>query len=462
MTPTTPVPIADALVTTICAYTSLATARHYGLLDRERRLYSRLWPSFRRIVFVTYGDRADHDIAASLVPELADRVTCICNDEQLEPGIFLGTVPGRALSILQDSNCRTALVHTEQHWGGDVALNTARHLRASGFTVGLCARCGYHWSWTEAREHGTGSRPFAQARFTEGELCRAADIIVGTTRKIVDDLAFQHALPPDRTRLVPNFLITEQAVPAFETRTPGLILTAGRLAREKRIDLLLHGIARLPDQLRRSARLCIVGSGPVDADLRALAERLRITTEFRGRLPHDDLLTLMGRASVYAQLSEYEGHPKTVLEAMAMGAPALVCEAPGMSEHIRHGVTGCIAHGEPGSVADSLARLLTDSTHARSLSAAASNHVRTALGLDTIFPLYRQACTDAMHTAGAGRTMPEMVVRWDQPMLELPPSTAAATWTASLEAFAKRLDPERRAAFLEEVQARLEAPLARA
>jgi len=447
-------PIADALVITICAYTPATTAKQYGLLDREQHLYRRLCPSFKKVAFVTYGHGADHAVCADLLPEMAGRVMCICNDQELEPGIFLGTVPGRVRSFLD--GCRTAVVLSEPHWGGDVAMQTTRELREAGLRVGLCARCGYHWSWTMSREHGTGSAEFAQARFIEGELCRAADVIVGTTPKIISDLAFQHALPRERVRLVPNFLITEQPAPPFATRTPGLIVTAGRLAREKRIDLLLRALAELPDRHRSSAQLIIVGSGPEEASLRALADQLRLNTQFGNRLPHHELLTLMGQANIYAQLSEYEGHPKTVLEAMAMGAPTLVCDAPGMTDHVADRQTGRVVPASVESVARGLSELLDNPESAASMGALGARHVRDALALDTIFPRFRQACIDALITAGTDRLMPASVVRWDQSMLQLSPDSAAANWASSMEAFAKRLTPAAGEVFTKGIAARLE------
>jgi glycosyltransferase involved in cell wall biosynthesis len=453
--PSDPSRIADALVVVSCAYTALETGERFGLLDREQSLYRRLWPSFRTVVFVSYGDEKDHAVASGLVPGMLGQVWCVCNDRRQEPGTFLAGVPDKVAHLLQGGGHSSALVLTEQHWGGDVAVCITRALRASGIRTGLCARTGYHWSWTMAREHGTQSTQFAQARYLEGELCAAADIVIATTPAIADALAFQHALPHDRLRIVPNYVLTDEPVPAFDSRTPGLILTAGRLSREKRVHLLIEACAGLREPLRSTARLLIVGQGPEENALRTLAARLQVTAEFRPRVPHRDLLSLMRSCSVYAQCSEYEGHPKTVIEAMASGSPVLVARAPGLADHVTHGETGLIAAPDAESLAAALTSLLANPDASSRLGAAAAAHTRATLGFDTIFPFYREACAQAALAAGAGRTLPPAIVRWDQPLLHLPADAAATTWVASLDAYAKRLEPAARDVFLRGLSLRL-------
>lgn len=445
-------PIAHTLVVVSCAYTALTTGQRFGLLDRERAFYARLWPNFRQVVFVSYGAADDHAVADTLVPAMSGRVRCICNDADLEPGVFLAGVPDRVARLTAGTD--SALVLTEQFWGGDVAVTIANGLRHNGLRVGLAARGGYHWSWTMLREHGPDSPQFAQARYLEGELCRAADIIIATTPRILDDLSFQHALPRSRLRLVPNFVLTDADPAPISARTPGLVLTAGRLAREKRIGLLIEAIASRSADIQRP-RLLVVGDGPDAAPLADLARRLNAPVEFRSRVPHHEILGLMRACRVYAQCSEYEGHPKTVLEAMSCGAPLLVTDSPGLSDRVRHGQTGLVAPATAEPIAAALHTLLTDDALADSLGRAASAAVRAELGLDAVYPLYRRACADAMSSAGAFAAAPPPIVRWDQPLLNLAPPAAAAAWHAGLHAFTRRLGPAAARAFREDLLARL-------
>lgn len=453
--------IADALVVVSCAYTSLETGARFGLLDREQTLYRRLWPHFRTVVFVSYGDERDHAVAAGLVPAMLGHVWCVCNDRKIEPATFLAGVPDRVCQLL--SGHSSALVLTEQHWGGDVALCISHALRAARIRTGLCARTGYHWSWTMAKEHGPASAQFAQASFLERELLHGADTVIATTPTIADTLAFQHQLACDRFRVVPNYVLTDHPAAALASRAPNIILTAGRLAREKRIDLLIRAAAALPEPERSRVRLLIVGQGPEEHDLRNVASAVQRVddecsfVEFRPRVPHRELLELMRTCRVYAQCSEYEGHPKTVLEAMAAGSPVIVTDAPGLADRVQNDVNGVVCPPQIPALTTAIRRLLTDDQLAARLGSAAAATVRESLGFDAVFPSYRAACIDAMQAAGrssAAAAAPP-VIRWDQPLLKLGPDAAAATWFASMHAYAKRLDPAARDVFAQAMLARL-------
>lgn len=452
--------IADALVVVSCAYTSLETGARFGLLDREQTLYRRLWPRFRTVVFVSYGDDRDHSVAAGLVPSMLGHVWCVCNDRKMEPATFLASVPDRVCQLLAGHS--SALVLTEQHWGGDVALCISKALRAAKVHTGLCARTGYHWSWTMAREHGPASAQFAQACFLERELVHGADTVIATTPTIADTLAFQHQVAPDRFRVVPNYVLTDHSPAPLSARAPEVILTAGRLAREKRVDLLIRAVLALPEPERSRVRLLVVGLGPEEHALRNLASALQRTdeecscVEFRPRVPHRELLELMRSCRIYAQCSEYEGHPKTVLEAMAAGSAVIVTDAPGLADRVQHGATGLVCAPEVPALTSAIHRLLTDDHLAARLGTAAAGEVRDTLGFEAVFPRYEAACVEAMSIAGRlASSVAPPVIRWDQPLLKLAPDAAAATWFASMHAYAKRLEPPARDVFAQAMLSRL-------
>src|SRR5207248_2867982 len=155
--------------------------------------------------------------------------------------------------------------------------------------------------------------------------------------------------------------------------------------------------------------------------------------EFHDRLSHDKLLEEMGRASVYAQVSRFEGHPKTIIEALAMGAPTVVTRAPGVDDEVRPGVTGLVCGDDPADIAAAILSLLRDRPFAERLSEAATADVRRRLALDAVFPLLEAACRDAMRSAGEHSATPA-IVRWDQMLLNTGPDGAAAAFGASIAA----------------------------
>ncbi|MEM1422928.1 MAG: glycosyltransferase family 4 protein, partial [Planctomycetota bacterium] len=297
-------------------FESLMQLEDWGMLDRERTLLAALAPHYGRVVVMTYGGADD----SGLIDRLPERATLVCNSEGLDTAEYLGTVPSRVCRELE--GVRTAVVRTHQMWHGDVAVNTALALRDSGVRTGLIARCGYVWSQFFARSHGASDPRSVEARHVEGEVCRAADVVIATTQRMLDDLSWAHGLDASRTRLIPNYVLDDEPVAGEGARDPQRVLYAGRLTAQKRLDLLIDAVAMLPADL--GVVLSIIGQGELEGELRERAERAGVRAEFGPRVPHREMLHAMRRCGVYAQTSAYEGHPRTVIEAMSTGAPTLV------------------------------------------------------------------------------------------------------------------------------------------
>lgn len=116
---------------------------------------------------------------------------------------------------------------------------------------------------------------------------------------------------------------------------PGLVVSVGRVERYKGHHRAVEALPYLL-KVRPDARLEVLGSGPYEDDLRALAERLGVADRVRVRLvpPVDRALmaeTLAG-AGVMVLLSDYEAHPVAVMEALAAGRPAVVARTSGLTE----------------------------------------------------------------------------------------------------------------------------------
>lgn len=437
-----PPPIADALVLTFTERTSLLDWQRAGLLDREAAIYRRVATLFGRVVFVTWGDESDQRLAHEALPGLSvvpHKGDAASPDAAERLGRALaGELPARGRVI----------VKTNQFAGGELGLSAVRALRRAGHDAALIARGGYHWSRFEAFEHGAGSAQASLAGLREGALASCADLVVGTTRTMIDDLAWRHSLPPQRTAVIPNYLTDDAAPRPSAARDRAFVLFAGRLVGQKRVDRIIDAVALLHARGGPAARLLVVGEGPLEAALRERALRAGAGVEFRPRMPHGELLGLMRACSVYAQASDYEGHPKTVLEAMACGAPVVVTRAPGLSEVVHDGQTGLVAEPTPESIARAVQRVLDDHELASSIGARAARQVRNACSLDAIVELETQAYRAALVNMVNRESRPSPGVRWDAALIDAPKEAAVTEWTRSVRGFARRLAARDRASFL--------------
>ncbi|MGE5176227.1 MAG: glycosyltransferase family 4 protein [Hyphomicrobiales bacterium] len=135
-----------------------------------------------------------------------------------------------------------------------------------------------------------------------------------------------------------------------------LAVTVGRLVRRKGLDRLLEALAR-PEC--RAIHLAIIGSGPEEVPLRALAGRLGITTRVRflGRVDDRAKWQILDAADFYASASLHEGFGLVYLEAMASGLAVVAPDEGGQTDFLQDGSSGYVVKaGDPRSLVDGLSR----------------------------------------------------------------------------------------------------------
>ena len=169
---------------------------------------------------------------------------------------------------------------------------------------------------------------------------RRADAVICLTDSMVDDLAQNFDVPRDKLIRIYNPIDAERvrglgAISKNPYAGDGPHLVAvGRLTRQKGFDVLLRA---MPAVLRQfpSARLTVLGQGPLREELAKQTEQLGLTevVEFLGFqkrpwpfLRHADLFVLPSR---------YEGTPNVLLEALALGRPIVACDCPGALQEIQ-------------------------------------------------------------------------------------------------------------------------------
>ncbi len=110
----------------------------------------------------------------------------------------------------------------------------------------------------------------------------------------------------------------------------------GRLSGEKGLTTLLRAM-----QGFKGSKLKIVGSGPEEAKLKALAQELQVAVEFAGAKQGEELKSIVAKARFIVVPSEwYENSPLVIYEAFATGKPVIGADIGGITELIKHGEDG--------------------------------------------------------------------------------------------------------------------------
>jgi len=167
--------------------------------------------------------------------------------------------------------------------------------------------------------------------------------------------------------LIPNGVDTTRFAPAPRTaRRAKNVLYVGRLSEEKNLGAVVEAAARLAG--RFELRLTFIGEGPAHSSLEAEARRRGVASAFLPVVDHRRLPAYLADADAFVLPSYTEGHPKALLEAMSAGVPCVASNVGGNRSIIDQGATGLLFElGDPGALADALARVLGDPASARAL-----------------------------------------------------------------------------------------------
>lgn len=224
---------------------------------------------------------------------------------------------------------------------------------------------------------------------------RRLDAHVSLTER--DAEAYRELLGADAdTRSIPNG-VGEPGVPPSTTVGP-VVVTAGRLSRQKGYDLLLTAWRDVVEE-HPEWRLIIFGEGPQRRDLEILIDRLGITTHaelagFNNRLPHE-----FAQASFFVLSSRFEGLPMVLLEAMSCGLPVVSFDCPtGPRDVVTPNVDGVLVPPED----------------VRALSSAMAAMIK--LGP------HRAQMGTAAHAKSLQYRMPAIAARWESMFEELGPT----------------------------------------
>ncbi len=144
-----------------------------------------------------------------------------------------------------------------------------------------------------------------------------------------------------------------------------LCIYVGRLANEKRIDLLLE-TARTP-----GVALTIIGDGALRGELESLFAGTG--THFTGYLYGDDLALAYASADTFLFTGANETFGQVVQEALASGLPAIVIDQGGVTDLVTEGVNGFICPSTPEAFA-AAARILRDQPDLRRQMSVNARH----------------------------------------------------------------------------------------
>lgn len=219
--------------------------------------------------------------------------------------------------------------------------------------------------------HGTdllGLRCWPQYGTMAREGVADASAIIAISAHIRDEILAHFPSSDRRVHLIPNgfdpavFRLmpdrdNRQTLAAFglDAFSGPVVVFAGKLTAEKRVDMLLRAAALYEPQIA-DVRTLIAGAGPLEDELRALAGTLGLRgVSFLGHQPHARLAPLYNAADVCAFPSRCEPFGLVALEAMACGSPVVVTNAGGFPDFVNDSVGALVPVNDPTALAAAIA-----------------------------------------------------------------------------------------------------------
>lgn len=156
-----------------------------------------------------------------------------------------------------------------------------------------------------------------------------------------------------------------------------VLISAGRLAKEKNWDLLVKAAAKVMGRVQ-DVRLVILGDGDERRGLEKLVKELGVAdkVELPGLVPFDEMPNYLSAADLFCFASVSETQGLVTMEAMAAGLPVVAVDATGTSDVVENGKDGLLTSEDIDELAEAIFKVLEEGGLRDSLVTTAAEKVK--------------------------------------------------------------------------------------
>lgn len=307
-------------------------------------------------------------------------------DRFLRPfaNLVLGSRIGRVISQVEKEHASSVdILHTHfyREMGPVLTMrNRPAHVHtehSAAFTAIDLGRQAYH-------------RPSAQGLRVARKGTRQAQAVTAVSQYLADQMRRYGITGPIEVIPCPvDPSVTAAALaPAQE---PARVVTIGRLAPEKRVDLVLEAFALVRVQ-QPHLKLDIVGAGPLEDHLRSHSDRLGLaaSVEWHGHVPRRRLVEITGHASAFLTATASETFGTAIAEALCLGVPVVAPRVGAIHElYVGDGSDGLLVETATAeSLADALLETVNKTVDRRMIAERSRrrwSHERVGRSLSAIY-----------------------------------------------------------------------------
>jgi len=166
-----------------------------------------------------------------------------------------------------------------------------------------------------------------------------------------------------------------------------VFVNVARLSPQKNQRLLLNAFARVASR-HRPLRCLLVGSGPLESELRQQAEALSLQNKVRFLGQREDIREILAASDVGVLSSDWEGNPLSVMEIMASGKPMVGTAVGGVPELVLPGTGFLVSAGDVVAFADAMEQLVCDPDQRARMGAAGAELAQRHFSVSTMTRQY--------------------------------------------------------------------------
>jgi len=161
------------------------------------------------------------------------------------------------------------------------------------------------------------------------------------------------------------------------------IVFIGRLAQPKDPLLLLKSFNDLSFELKDKTQISIIGEGPKREELEKFIRKNKLEGKIRlfGNVPREEVFEILKKSDIFVLISNWEGFPYTIIEALSCGLAIVASEVGGVKEAVDNcGIL--VKRGSKEEIKNALGKLLKNPSLVREMGQSAQEKAKKEFSLD--------------------------------------------------------------------------------
>ncbi len=333
-----------------------------GLFEREIDIYKKLSNQYNfKFQFVTFGDEKDYTILAKEKNLFVLPVYSLIKRPKSKIFRYIQSIliPIYLRKELKNSD----LFKTNQLWGGWIPL-----LGKMLFKKKFIVRCGYEFYSFQKREKSNFFY-ITLVKLISKSIYKSADLILVSSENDKKIITKTFKITSDKIKIFPNWVNCEIFKPKIQTSYDNKVIAVGRLEKQKNYENLIKSLKDT------EISLDIVGNGTLKNSLKNLAKENNVKLNFLGNYPNYQMPKLLTKYKIYVISSEFEGTPKTLLEAMSCGLNVIGANVTGIKELIINNENGILILNSENDYKKNINMIFSNNKLSKKLSTNARKYI---------------------------------------------------------------------------------------